>query len=207
MKEEDACSAAFHIYGTPKRGGQFDVDQETMSKFPFLYEFAETKVHGAYLLRALNSRLSCPVQPIAVANEIRIYERAVYIAPGMKWTSLSCKGRETECRPRREALVQFVAHNKHTLVTHPVGFHVDVFAKNKECFENKVCFRATGRQKCPMGRGGSGQNKYTFCVLDWANDPRNQKRRTFINSGFSKKRKMTKKNLAELHKQQPQLKW
>lgn len=204
--EEDYGEAAYYCYGVPKRGGQFKASQELMTKFPFLYNFAETKVYAAFILNEINFLRSASVQPTAVNNEIRIYEKSVFIAPGMRWTSLSRKGRESQLRPRQAALVQYVMHNKHTLVTHPVGFHVDVFADGKESLENKVCFVLGGRQKCPMGRGGAGPNRFVIAILDWVNSSRNQEKRSFEASGFSNGERLTEKNRAEWHSQQPQLK-
>jgi hypothetical protein len=38
--------------------------------------------------------------------------------------------------------------SKHTLVCHPIGWHIDVFANNgKDCIENKVCLLSRSRSK------------------------------------------------------------
>ena len=203
--EQDHLSPAFHAYGAPKRGGQFDVDQELMTTFPALYDFAETKVTGAYILDKLNQILDVPIQPTAVSYELQIYEQSLFIAPGMKWTSLSRKCRENKTRPRCEALVQFVAHNKHTLVCHPVGYHKDVFAQGKECLENKICFQASGRHSPRMGRGGLGQGRFVFAILDWANNDRGQLQRTLRASGVARKQRVTRRIVKKVYKHQPQL--
>lgn len=198
--------AAFHEYYTPKHGGHFDATQKLMTRFPFLYTFVETKVYAAYILHQINASREVPVQPTAVQSEIDLYETALFIAPGMTWSSLSDKGREHQIRPRREALVQYVVHNKHTLVTHLVGFHVDAFANGKESLENKVCFVLPGRHACAMGRGGAGPRQFVFALLDWVNGNSNQEKRSFHASGFPEGERLMNKKRAEWHAQQPQLK-
>jgi hypothetical protein len=67
---------------------------------------------------------------------------------------------------RKKILQLFISRSRHTVVTHAVGFHRDVFDKGKPILENKKCFvvpsLGTG-----CGRGGAGKNKFVVALLDW----------------------------------------
>ena len=205
VREDNEGEPAFHSYGPPRRGGQFVATQVLMKRFPFLYSFAESKVYAAFILDRINSLQKIPIQPTAVANEISLYERGLFISPGMRWSSLSKQGRENEVRARRGALVLYAINNKHTLVTHPVGFHQDKFADGKESLENKVCFKLDGWHKCRMGRGGAGPNVFVFAVLDWVNSSRGEEKRTQVACGYVKV-PLNRKSRKAWHLRQPQLK-
>ena len=61
----------------------------------------------------------------------------------------------------------------HTMVTHRVGYHYDVFHTNSCGIENKVLVPAEGKGgkkdgSCPsLGRGGGGAGVFTYAILDW----------------------------------------
>ena len=69
----------------------------------------------------------------------------------------------------------FNTFNKHTLVTHPVGYHVDVFAKGKSSLENKICLVDRLNSK-KYGRGGAQDGSYVFALLDWEVGTRKRRR-------------------------------
>ena len=62
--------------------------------------------------------------------------------------------------------------HRHTLVEHPVGFHLD-HIQGQPVLENKVCF--TMNKDGQTGRGGAGPNTFVFALLDWPK--KNQVRR------------------------------
>lgn len=70
---------------------------------------------------------------------------------------------------RESVIAGYAVRNKNTLVQHPVGFHRDIFTKNKQCLENRFCFVVHGQHEGdPMGRGGGGKSKFIAAILDWA---------------------------------------
>ena len=82
----------------------------------------------------------------------------------------------------KEAIMRmYNLSNKHTIVTHPVGFHRDTFHANLPSLENKVCF-IHPRMNCSDGRGGAGQGHYVFALLDWG-DNANNRRRVYVDGG------------------------
>ena len=70
-----------------------------------------------------------------------------------------------------------------TLVTHPVGGHIDVFADRLPSLENRIIFgfdcgsNISKLKSCETkyGRGGL-TNKYTFAILDWSSKNRSNVR-------------------------------
>jgi hypothetical protein len=61
---------------------------------------------------------------------------------------------------------------KHTIVTHAVGWHRDVFASNgTDNIENKVLLlskrRSDWTNTASLGRGGAGSGAFVFGLLDW----------------------------------------
>ena len=65
-------------------------------------------------------------------------------------------------------------YNRHTVVTHPVGYHIDIFPSEKICLENKVCFRMHNCSS-QFGRGGEGDECFVFALLDWEVDVRRRR--------------------------------
>ena len=59
---------------------------------------------------------------------------------------------------------------KFTLVCHPVGLHLDVLSDKLPLLENIICFSFDNNTEYLdsfRGRGGCGQGKYVFALLDW----------------------------------------
>jgi hypothetical protein len=171
-------------YSAPRRGGQFNVAEDVLNRFPFLVDFAEIKIYAALVLNSLNQQeSSVPVQKSAVAYELGVLQMCAAEAT----TELVLKGTDElppkqirkerrswadnhRKRFRRMVIEKFTSHNQHTLVQHPVGFHRDIFRDGKECLENKICFVLDGQHVSdPMGRGGRGHDKFVVVFLDWAN--------------------------------------
>ena len=74
-----------------------------------------------------------------------------------------------QCLPKKYRKVQFYLYYlrffKFTMVTHPVGYHLDVFPKKKQSLENKTVF--IGHDCNKAGRGGAGQTTFCWALLDW----------------------------------------
>ena len=166
--------AATYVYSPPKRGGQFNVSADLLREYPFLYDFAETKITAALILEHLTSMgKMAPVQRAAVIRELSVLESSIKVASNAAnkvATGASGDPGAITCEDEFRLLVieHFVSRNKHTLVQHPVGFHLDVFARGAECLENKICIALHGQHTGdPMGRGGKGHKTKVVCFLDW----------------------------------------
>ena len=62
------------------------------------------------------------------------------------------------------------AQNHYTIVAYPVSYHYDVFSKGGNSLENKISFEYDLEDTDNnIGRGGSGQDKFVFTLLDWTN--------------------------------------
>jgi hypothetical protein len=69
----------------------------------------------------------------------------------------------------------------HTLVTHPVGFHRDVFSSGQAEIENKLLIVSFDRsklgEKLARGRGGAGPGIFVYAILDWGNETKARRTR------------------------------
>jgi hypothetical protein len=90
-----------------------------------------------------------------------------------------------------DILAFFGGRNKHTMVCHPVGYHLNVFSNNLPSMENKVCFVLPGlAQEC--GRGGAGPGVFVWALLDWRNLSSGQRRRDYLSQGGNPSQKVKK---------------
>ena len=158
-------------YCNIKKGGSFRMPPELMSQYVFLQEFLSTKCKAALLLYELNaSDLPFKIQPNAVMQEIRNLKRAQVFDYKFLQQAISAK----RTISKKEYVMRYLSTmHRHTLVEHPVGFHIDVI-KGQPVLENKVCFRLKHKTN-DTGRGGSGIGTFVFALLDWPK--KNQVRR------------------------------
>ena len=64
--------------------------------------------------------------------------------------------------------------NRYSIVGYPVGYHFDKFADDKQSFENKMTFDMDLKlENLNIGRGGCGEMKFVFLLLDWTNSVMN----------------------------------
>jgi hypothetical protein len=140
------CATHRAKYSPVQEGGAFKPTMRLIKQYPFLYDFAEAKVLSALILANLNNMLPFNIHQAAVAKEI----------------AAVC---DCDDSYRKIMLRDFINKNMHTLVGHPVGYHRDIFAKQKQSLENKICFIV--QKQSGMGRGGAGPNKYVVALLDW----------------------------------------
>ena len=134
------------IYSQPKVGGSFHLPFEVLSQFRFLKKFILSKVMAAMILKYINDETYKKVQVDAVANELSNVKLPLN------------KQNPTEFD---EMIQLYNTFNKFTLVTHPVGYHLDVFSEKKPSLENKMCFIHT--QKREMVEVGQGT--VNMCLL------------------------------------------
>ena len=158
-------------YCNIKKGGSFRMPPELMSQYVFLQEFLSTKCKAALILYELNaSDLPYKIQPSAVMQEIRNLKKAQVF----DYKFLQEANPTKRIIPKREYVMRYLSTmHRHTLVQHPVGFHIDLI-KGQPVLENKVCFRLNHKLN-DTGRGGAGIGTFVFAILDWPK--KNQVRR------------------------------
>ena len=151
-----------------QKGGQFSMPSELFTQFPFLQDFLATKAKAALILYQLNGPLKKgKVQPNAVRQELENVRRA----NGFDWKFLK-KELTRSCNrnigiKKEYVMKHFSTMNKHTVVQHSVGFHLDT-VKGQPVLENKVCFKLRSKGD-DHGRGGAGEGSFVFALLDWPN--------------------------------------
>lgn len=161
-------------YSNIKKGGSFRMPVEMMSSCFFLQEFLSTKCKAALILHELNATdMNIQVQPNAVRQEISNLKRAQAFDYDFLLREIGNK--KEDFIPKREYIMRYLSTmHRHTLVQHPVGFHVDLII-GQPVLENKACFMLKSRNG-DTGRGGSGPNTFVFALLDWPK--RNETRRS-----------------------------
>ena len=142
-------------YSPAHIGGIFKVSENMLQRFPFLFDFVEFKIFSAIICTNLLAMTGLVIQPKAVDNELKKFTRV--LSDEMKSPFLS---------KRHKVLHKFISLSRHTVVTHPVGYHRDVFDKGEPILENKKCFIVPGIGT-GCGRGGAGRNKFVVVLLDW----------------------------------------
>jgi hypothetical protein len=143
-------------YSEAHKGGVFRVTHQMLLRSPFLFEFTEKKIIAAIICINLLALTGVIIQPLAVDHELQTLTNVLK-------EDLS---KSKYLTYRKKILQLFISRSRHTVVTHAVGFHRDVFDKGKPILENKKCFvvpsLGTG-----CGRGGAGKNKFVVALLDW----------------------------------------
>ena len=192
------------IYGQPRMGGSFDLPTRLMHKnaFPFLTEFMDCKAIAALLLQVWNAGDSrTPIQPDAVENEVARLETICLLNTEQVSSStdhlvnvimyvLCAQTFSPQLRSmisrnvsKKEAVMRLYSTvNKHTIVCHPVGFHIDRFNGDAPSLENKVCFNLRDMKGLGEGRGGSDTGGFVYALLDWEHARRNR-RRIYVENG------------------------
>ena len=117
--------------------------------------FAFSKIVCAAAMKDLHVRHGIAIATVAVEQELRHGEKAIH--------SFS-KG--------DEILDHFAtSYSNYTLVTHGVGFHIDLGKGGDTSFlENRIVLRSkknTNEPCIPEGRGYAGANHFEYAILDW----------------------------------------
>ena len=137
------------IYTPPVQGGKLRLREHAnlLKEFPKFVDFFKEKVTLMMLIEKINADLKKPI----VKEKIEMLKKKM----------------------QKRTWVQAASDCTHTLVTHRVGYHYDVFCKHSCGIENKVLIPAEGKGgkkdgSCPpLGRGGGGSGVFTYCILDW----------------------------------------
>ena len=174
------CERKYFIYTTPRWGGSFVMDPTLIADNTLLQDFIMTKPLSAAIIKEIEDQEDgnfLPAQfrvcPAAVsmeqcnANEARNHTERFY----------PDKSKHFPERKREYYGFYSEEFNKFTLVSHPVGQHLDVFADNKPSLENRLCFTHAVDSSGSYGRGGNGLDYFTWALLDWESKLRRSRRR------------------------------
>ena len=143
-------------YWQPHPGGKCNkFDSKFVEKHSELRTFASSKIATAYLLKALEKMYVIATEAVSV--EISKIENSIKDGGSFGSTSF---------------FDEYIGvHCEHTIVCHPVGYHNDVFRNGATNYmENRVVLyvkQYSTNDPFPRGRGGSGNGKYTWALLDW----------------------------------------
>ena len=147
-------------YTPPQDGGQFNMPDECISRFPPIAEMI--------YLKALT------ICTLVEINEFFVGNGRSPVATGpLKYEYKSIlKARQKISHSNQQNsmfhfLSTFNAFNHFSMVAYPVGMHLDYFKNKEESLENKLLL-CTGKRNNTVGRGGciTGTN-YVFALLDW----------------------------------------
>jgi hypothetical protein len=150
-------------YSPPKDGGQFDMTDTCIAKFPPIAEMIYLKTFSISVLVSLNR------------HRLKRKEPAVAMGPlQYELVSLEKSRKVFKQSDPDVALYMFLScfnsFNHYSMVAYPVGMHCDHFHKRKESLENKIlfCLNPNTNNARGFGRGGClVGNSYVFCLLDW----------------------------------------
>ena len=128
-------------YCQPQNGGRVQLKPELVSKE--LRRYAKVKALSAFALKSIDSN----IQPTAVKRMLEMFDKCFAEASGNRelYTDIACK-------------------SLHTLIQHPVGYHVDSFSKKQPVLGSKVCF--VNSTLVANGRGGAGAGKFVWAIVD-----------------------------------------
>ena len=196
IDEAHPFRAAQAFYAPPWPGGQVDMTAEIVTKYPFLYWFADVKLQSAYILQYLNgrswrsarsSRSSLTPESFdfrgMVAQEAAQVEinHLLLAVRDYHTNKLDTLKTHPSMSYRQHVLTQVMKLNTFTVVTHPVGNHKDHFHGGGASLENKTTF-VYRRQQQSFGRGGNG-GAFTWALLDWKNSNAGERRRAYLAAG------------------------
>ena len=197
-KEKGKCVVSFW-YNTPRAGGNQTLLDRQIRKHRVLQKFPLCRVVTAMLCLQLNKLNLFPRPVIATAsrNLLDLF-------------SLACQKAEAHAKDPMlgDPLFWMAKASKHTLVMHPVGWHIDIFADNgKDCIENKLCLVSWdrtdfSRTDLALGRGGLGPGGFVFGLLDW-DAPVRHRRHVFLVNGGNPKQRVTQSRMETFLSNQP----
>jgi len=148
-------------YSPPKDGGQFDMTDTCIAKFPPIAEMIYLKTFSLSVLVSLNR------------HRLNRKEPAVAMGP-LKYELVSLEQARNvfEQSDPGVALHMFLSHfnsfNHYSMVAYPIGMHCDHSHQRKESLENKILFCLNPNFARGFGRGGClVGNSYVYCLLDW----------------------------------------
>ena len=148
-------------YSPPKDGGQFDMTDTCIAKFPPIAEMIYLKTFSISVLVSLNKHRLDRKEPAVASGPLK-YEIE----------SLEQARKVFKESPPEVAMHKFLScfnsFNHYSMVAYPVWMHCDHFQQRKESLENKILFCLNPNIAKGVGRGGClVGNSYVYCLLDW----------------------------------------
>lgn len=191
LKEEtDVTKCKYTYYSTPRPGGSFQMKETMFKKHPWLQTFCRTKPLAALVMKGIEKHLekkndlpNLSIISEACDEELQNMEAARFF--------IKCeyeRNQKLKEGDLRNLFWVFYSENflNFTLVMHPVGLHLDIFANADDpSLENRVCFyfKLDRQGQTNMtntgyryGRGGFGANNFCFALLDWSGGQRRRRR-------------------------------
>ena len=171
--------AATCHYTPPRKGGSFKLHPKLFVKFPYLMEFAVSKIRATMILETLH-------------NHSALYEIAT-----LSWqqemehinSSINLTRLITDHAMRHLAIISmYSSFNFYSVVGYNVGHHFDRFHKGMASLENKVVFRVPsfsrncnpGEDKCRGG--GNYVGDFHYALLDWGSQNRERRQWAIMNN-------------------------
>jgi hypothetical protein len=143
--KDNEASCKYTYYTNPQPGGSFAMKPDMFLKYEFLLDFLATKAYTASLIKAVETAVKgqCDITQVSIcpiACEKELWQASAtrdFLMHFLQHSTVSY----TEFQ-KKQLYYQFYAANyvTFTLVMHPVGRHLDVFADGKPSLENRVCF-------------------------------------------------------------------
>jgi hypothetical protein len=150
LNEDGTRQIGVWKYTQPQPGGYFSLPAYLFRDYPFLYDFVRCKVETALVIDVLNRDFGMNIQQGAVSTQLAQLATA----------RAMCGGDD------KKILEYISGMNQYTLVAYPVSYHTDTFAEGEASFENKVCFYNNSLAHEGIGRGGAGNGKFVYALLD-----------------------------------------
>jgi len=185
-------------YNTPRRGGHQSLKYEHLKKFEVLRRFPWCRVMTALLCLQYNKArkrqrkvISEAARRLLEEYELAKTAAAKYVAAAKEEIDQGHKPPDFEYKIFSNPCSWLALWSSHTLVTHSVRYHLDVFAKirNKkgtDCIENKLLalhfLLSTFKGNLALGRGGAGPGIYLWALLDWQ-APIRARHRVYLEQG------------------------
>jgi hypothetical protein len=170
------------FYNSPRRGGHQMLLDEQIATQKVLHKFPECRRDAALLLLDYNEnhRLADEHPASSLAAKIMKTQWLTAELAAKKWAEHGMmttgearqKAKHKHFEMKCDPFYWLGKYAKHTIVTHAVGWHRDVFASNgTDNIENKVLLlskcRSDWMKTASLGRGGAGRGAFVFGLLDW----------------------------------------
>ena len=176
------CEVKHVTYSTPRIGGSFQMQSTLIKESDLLQQFIMTKPLAAVIIKEIERKRygkricnEVRVCPHAVNNELENASKAREYVNGL-YNDMS-----KHCTERKRDFYQFYSKKfvKFTLVSHPVGQHLDAFPNKNPSLEIRLCFTHAVDSSGSYGRGGNGLHNFTWALLDWQL-PKEKKKKTTV---------------------------
>jgi len=157
-----------YSYPQPKIGGQFEISNALLNNYNDVFvSMTEAKYNSALSILHISNHLNLKIQSEAVDKSIQdIKEQKSYLKHFYQ-NGDNCS--HTSKQRHNHLLRLLCLENKYSLVAYPVAYHYDKFDSGKASLENKICFSFKSKNNNDLGRGGDGNGKFVFAILDWTN--------------------------------------